>query len=104
MQINLVYITTKDKAEAKAIGKKLVEERLAAGVNIIDNVESVYRWQGKVQEQGEAILIAKTKESLVSELIERVKSLHSYECPCVVSIPIQAGNKDFLDWIQKETT
>lgn len=103
MKFNLIYITTKDKKEARKIGKELVESRLAACVNIIDDMNSMYWWEGRVQDENEAILIAKTKESLVAELIEKVKSMHSYECPCVVSLPILNGNKKFLKWIEKET-
>ena len=103
MRLNLIYITAKDKEEARNIGKELVGSKLAACVNIIDKMNSFYWWEGKVQDDNEAILIAKTKESLVSELIEKVKSMHSYECPCIVAFPILDGNKDYLEWIKKET-
>ena len=103
MSFNLIYITTKDQAEAKAIGQRLVEERLAACANIMDNMESIYWWQGKVQSNREAVLIVKTKEGLVPELIAKVKSLHSYECPCIVSLPIVDGNPAFLNWIDQQT-
>lgn len=98
-----VYITAKDRAEARAIGEKLVNERLAACVNILDGMESVYRWKGQVESAGEAVLIAKTREDLVAKLTERVKALHSYDCPCIVALPITGGNPDFLDWIENET-
>ena len=100
---NSVYITTKNKAEAERIGRALVQERLAACVNIIDGMNSIYRWEGKIQEDKEAVLIAKTKQSLVKKLTNRVKSLHSYSCPCIISLPILGGNKDYLDWLSKET-
>lgn len=100
----LVYITTKDRDEAKKIGFELVSNRLAAGVNIIDKIESIYWWEGKVQKESEALLIVKTKESAVPALIEKVKSLHSYKTPCIVSLPIAYGNPDFLKWIEAETT
>ena len=103
MKLNLVYVTTKDKDEARRIGRALVESRLAACVNIIDGVNSIYWWEGEVQDETEAVLIAKTKEALAPELIEKVKALHSYSCPCVVSLPIQDGNPDFLSWIESET-
>ena len=103
MKLNLVYITTKDKEEARKIGKELVESRLAACVNIVENMNSIYWWEGKIQDETEAVLMAKTKESLVPELIKRVKSMHSYSCPCIVALPIQDGYKPFIDWIQKET-
>ena len=99
----MVYITAKDQAEARRIGRALVEERLAACVNIIEGIESIYWWEGQVRAEGEAVLIAKTKAALVPALIERVKSLHSYACPCVVSLPILDGNPEFLEWIAAET-
>jgi periplasmic divalent cation tolerance protein len=103
MEINLIYITAKDHDEAEKIGQELVKERLAAGVNIFDKVKSLYWWEGKIRQEGEALIIAQTKESLVSLLIERVKSLHSYVCPCVVALPVKTGNKEFIDWVINET-
>jgi periplasmic divalent cation tolerance protein len=103
MNLTLVYITARDKDEARRIGQELVESRLAACVNIVDGMNSMYWWQGELQDETEAVLIAKTKESLVPELIERVKSMHSYDCPCVVSLPILDGNADFLKWVEDET-
>ncbi|MBU1657349.1 MAG: divalent-cation tolerance protein CutA [Candidatus Omnitrophica bacterium] len=88
MAYNIVYITTKDKTEAEMIGKVLIESKLAACVNIIDGMKSIYRWEGKIEEGNEVILIAKTKDTLVPELTEKVKSVHSYSCPCVVALPI----------------
>jgi len=76
---------------------------LAASANIIDNMNSLYWWDGEVQDDREVILIAKTVEALVPELIDKVKSMHSYECPCIVSLPIIDGNPAFLEWIAKET-
>jgi periplasmic divalent cation tolerance protein len=102
MKINLIYITAKDKAEARKIGSELIESKLAACVNIIDNMNSMYVWQGKIQDDKEAILIAKTTEARVPLLIEKVKTLHSYDCPCIVSIPVSGGNREFLDWIANE--
>ena len=103
MAVNLIYITTSTLDEARAIGKELVSSRLAACANIIDQINSIYWWDGKIQDDREVLLIAKTKESLVRELIEKVRSMHSYECPCIVSLPILDGNKPFLDWIVEET-
>jgi len=101
--IRMVYITCANLEEAKNIGKKIVEERLAACANIIDNIYSFYWWEGKLQDDKETIIIAKTKNSLVHDLIEKVKSMHSYECPCIVTLPILEGNIDFLEWVVKET-
>ena len=103
MAINLIYITTGTLEEARAIGRELVSSRLAACANIIHDINSIYWWDGKIQDDREVLLIAKTKESLVPALIEKVKSMHSYECPCIVSLPILDGNKAFLDWVVGET-
>ncbi|WP_069130593.1 divalent-cation tolerance protein CutA [Rhodohalobacter halophilus] len=99
--LRVVYITTKDKQEAQIIGQKLVEEKLAACVNIMDGMESIYRWKDEVVSEKETILIAKTSYSNVSPLTKRVKELHSYEVPCVITFNIseQEGNSDYLDWL-----
>lgn len=99
--LRFIYITTKDRNEAKAIGKTLVEEKLAACVNILDGMESIYRWKDTVESDIECILIAKTTYSNVGRLTQRVKELHSYEVPCVVSLNLaeQEGNEEYLDWI-----
>ena len=103
MKINFIYMTVGSKDEARKIGKELVSARLAACVNILDNMNSFYMWQGKVQDDAEIVMIAKTTEDRVPALIEKVKSLHSYDCPCIVSIPVSGGNQAFLDWIAEET-
>ena len=103
MKYNLVYITASDLEEARKIGRELVASRLAACVNIIDNMNSFYWWEGEIQDDREVVLVAKTRETLVPKVIDKVKSMHSYSCPCVVSLPILAGNPDFLQWIETET-
>ena len=102
MKVNFIYMTAGSKDEARKIGKALVISRLAACVNILDNMNSFYMWQGKVQDDTEIVMIAKTTEDRVPELVEKIKSLHSYDCPCIVSIPILDGNQAFLDWIAEE--
>jgi periplasmic divalent cation tolerance protein len=81
----------------------LVEERLAACANIIGPVRSLYWWEGKLQDEPEAICLCKTRADLVARLAQRVKELHSYECPCVVAVPIVGGNPAFIEWIARET-
>lgn len=97
-----VYMTVGSKKEALAIGNELVVNRLAACVNIIDQMNSIYRWDGEIHYGSEVVMIAKTLSSKVPELIEIVKANHSYECPCIVTLPILSGNPDFLDWIARE--
>ncbi len=103
MAHSLVYMTTETKADAERIGRALVGERLAACVNIVGGMRSLYWWDGAVQQAGETILIAKTRTSLVDRLTERVRELHDYDCPCIVSLAIDGGNPAFLDWIEAET-
>ncbi|WP_350356688.1 divalent-cation tolerance protein CutA [Fodinibius salsisoli] len=105
MNLRLVYITTSNKQEAKSIGRKLVEEKLAACVNIIDGMEAIYRWEGEIVEEQETILIAKTPYHNVKELTGRVKELHSYDCPCVISLQLteQEGNEQYQHWLINNT-
>ena len=102
MEINMVYITAGSKDEAKRIGKVLINARLAACVNIIENMTSMYMWDGKLQDASETILIAKTTKERVSDLMEKVTTLHSYDCPCIVCLPVSDGNPAFLKWIANE--
>lgn len=103
--LRMVYITTSSKEEARTIGRALVEEKLAACVNIIGGMESIYRWKGEIEEANETILIAKTPYHNVKPLTKKVKEMHSYDCPCVVSLTLteQEGNDDYLRWLIKET-
>jgi periplasmic divalent cation tolerance protein len=97
----LAYITCADELEATSIGRALVEQRLAACANIIPGMKSIYRWKGSVETAEEVVLIAKTEETLADKLTECVKSLHSYECPCIVITRIVPGNTAFFDWISE---
>jgi len=97
-------MTAPNDAEASEIARVLVEERLAACVNIIPGMRSIYRWQGEIHDDAEIVLIAKTRRDLVPALTDKIRDMHSNDCPCVVSIPIDGGNPDFLDWIDGQTT
>lgn len=98
-----VYVTTGNRAEALDIGQKMVESRLAACANILGGATSIYWWQDRIHIEDEVVLILKTREALLPELIEAVKSLHSYECPCVIALPILGGNPDYMEWLVNET-
>lgn len=102
MKYKLVYVTTKDEKEAKKIAEVLVKEKLAACTNIFP-IRSIYRWEGKIHEETEVAIFIKTKMELVDELIKRVKELHSYEVPCIVSLAIENGHTNFLKWIGEST-
>lgn len=103
MTYSFVYVTAGDLAEAKALGRALVEARLAACANVLPGITPIYWWEGKVEEGAEAVLILKTRDSLVERVIDFVTRHHSYACPCVVALPIVKGNPAFLDWIGAET-
>ena len=103
MSAVMVYITAGDKQEAEKVGKALIESKTAACVNIVDGMQSMFWWNGGVEKDNEVVVIAKTKVGLVTSLTEEVKSVHSYDCPCVVAVPVIDGNPDFLQWIQEET-
>ena len=89
--------------EANNIGQRLVEQNLAACENLLENMTSIYKWEDKLEEGQEVVMIAKTRKSLMPKLIETVNRLHSYDCPCILELPIQGGNPDFLKWILGET-
>jgi periplasmic divalent cation tolerance protein len=99
-----VHITTPTRIEADKIARALVDEKLAACVTIFPDVRSVYRWHGAVQAAHEFALMVKTRADLFDALAEKVKSLHSDACPCIVAAPITAGYQPYLDWITQETT
>ena len=103
MNFNLVYVTTPGEEEARALGRDLVEARLAAGANVIPGATSFYWWEGALREAAEAVLIAKTRDDLVEAVIERVRARHGYDCPCIIALPIRAGHRAYLDWIGTET-
>ena len=103
MPVMFVYVTAGDAAEALRIGRAVVEERLAACANVLAGMRSVYWWQGAVEEAGEAVLILKTTDDRLGALIDRVRDLHSYDCPCIEALPVIAGNQGFLDWVASET-
>ncbi len=103
--LTLVYITTESEEEASRIGKAIVEQKLAACVNIIPGMQSIYRWKGEIEEASETVLIAKTHTSRIKELTKLVKDMHNYECPCIVAFPLSEdkGNSEYLEWLFQES-
>ncbi len=99
MSVKLIYVTVPLREEAEKLAEVLVTEQLAACANIIEGVTSIFHWEGKLCRENEVILILKTTEERVEELTERIKQLHSYDCPCIVALPIEGGNPDFLTWV-----
>ncbi len=103
-EISWIYVTCESTEQAKAIGKEVVRQRLAACANIFPAMESIYWWNGKLEEGLETVLILKTTSELAERLIAAVKRLHSYEVPCVIALPVEKGNPDYLRWIVEETS
>ena len=98
----VVFITTEAGEEAVLISKVLLEQRKAACINIIDGVNSMYWWQGKIDSTCESLLIVKTRGSLLEDIIQIVKEIHSNDVPEIIALPITGGNKDYLEWVGKE--
>lgn len=103
METYVVYMTASSREEAARIGRALVEQRLAACVNILGEIDSIYWWDGGVQTAQEVAFIAKTAKDKLEALTAAVKSLHSYEVPCVAALSIGQGLPAFLHWIEEET-
>ena len=100
----VVLITAANAGEAQQISKLLLEQRKTACINIIPKVDSVFWWEGNLDSAQESLLIAKTKASLLPEIINLVKELHSYTVPEIIALPIVGGNPDYLEWIDKNVS
>jgi periplasmic divalent cation tolerance protein len=103
MQPVFLYMTAASAEEEALIGRTLVAERLVACANMLGPIRSFYWWDGAVQDGMEVALVAKTRADLAEAATNRVRSLHSYVCPCVVTLPLSGGNPEFLQWIDSET-
>jgi periplasmic divalent cation tolerance protein len=99
----VILVTASSEEEAKKIAQSLVEKRLVACVNIIKDVQSVFRWKGKISDEKELLLIIKTRKKLYKNVEEEIKTLHAYEVPEIIALPIISGSKDYLYWVDSET-
>lgn len=99
----LVYMTAGSLDEAELVGRKLVDERLAACVNLLPRMVSIYRWEDAVHRAEEFVVLAKTRRGLAEALCARVSELHSYDVPCAVVLPIEGGLPDYLAWLSAQT-
>jgi len=99
-----VYSTHQNKSEALQMAKTLSKEKLIACANIVDQVTSVYEWKGQICEENEVIIIMKTQKSHFEALKKRIEEAHPYDCPCIIAIPIEDGNQDYLFWLKQATT
>ncbi|MGO8944936.1 MAG: divalent-cation tolerance protein CutA [Syntrophobacteraceae bacterium] len=102
-EISIVLVTAGSAGEAAAIGRTLIEERFAACANIVPGIRSIYRWKGKICDEQEFLIIIKTRTSLFEAVQKRVKELHSYEVPEIISFPVARGLPQYLEWVQAET-
>jgi periplasmic divalent cation tolerance protein len=95
----LILTTTNSKENANKLGKELVKNKLAACVNIIEKVTSIYEWKNELVEDNEFLLIIKSKKDLFKKVEKKIKSIHSYETPEIISFDISDGSKEYLEWI-----
>ena len=102
--VAVIYSTTSKIQDARRIAHTLVQEQIVACVNIIPKIESYYRWKGKIENDEEVVLIAKTTDKNVKKTIQRIKNLHTYELPDIIVLPIIGGLKDYLSYIADETS
>ena len=99
MSAILIYVTCENEKEASKIAQKLVSSDIVACANIIPHTKAVFKWEGSIYEQSEAILILKSQTARSKEIIEEIKAVHSYDLPCILSLKIKDGNTEFLQWI-----
>ncbi len=99
----VVLVTASSPDEAAGIAKKLVADRLAACVNILPSIRSIYRWQGKICDDSEVLLVIKTQDRKLDRLMDRIKEIHSYDLPEMIVLPIIGGWEPYLAWLKKET-
>lgn len=98
-RVYVVLVTGPNREELLALGRRTVEEELAACVNVTEGVRSVYRWEGSVEEEDEALAIAKTTGGRLDELEARVRELHPYDEPEFVALPVERGSRSYLAWV-----
>ena len=97
----LVLTTTKGRAEAGRIAKKIVEGKLAACANVVPGISSTYRWKGKIERSSESLLLIKTSDDKLDKLVERIRELHSYDVPEIMALPIKRGSPEYFKWLKE---
>jgi len=100
----VVFVTCPSREEAIKIARSLIEERVAACVNVIDRLKSIYWWQGKVEEDDEVLLIIKTSDEAFTKVVDKVRELHSYTVPEIIALPIVRGFEGYLKWLRENVT
>ena len=101
--VRIVLMTAGNQEQANRIARVLVDERLAACVNVVGPIRSVYRWRDAVEDETEYLLLAKTRAALYARLERRVKELHSYEVPEVIALSPNSGSRPYLEWLMEST-
>ncbi len=102
-ELRLLYVTTKNAEQARALGQELLRRNLIACANILPQMESIYRWKGEIQNDQETVVIFKTQRALVPQATKAIEELHEYETPCVLELPIESGSQGYLNWLLQET-
>jgi periplasmic divalent cation tolerance protein len=100
----VVYITASGEEEAEKIARVLLENKLAACVNVVRGVRSIYRWQGKIEDGAEVLMIVKSRRAHFERLTAAVKKLHSYSVPEIIALPVVEGSEEYLAWLKEETS
>ena len=101
--VSLIYSTFGNIEDARKTGRTLIEQKLVACVNIIPTIESIYRWQGKIEEDHECVMIAKTSDKNIEKTIQKIHELHTYDVPDIIALPLKSGLKEYLQYIEDET-
>lgn len=97
----VVFATAASRQEAQTIARALIDEQLAACVNISGGLHSFFRWKGAVDEAQESLLVIKSRRELFEKIAGRIRQLHSYDCPEIIALPVLAGQREYLDWIDE---
>ncbi len=100
----VVYINARDNEEAEKIARQLLKRRQAACVNIVPGVNSHFWWQNRLDSAQECLLVVKTKDTLLPDIVKSVRKIHSYSVPEIIALPIVGGSQEYLDWIDSEVT
>lgn len=101
--VSVIYTTINNKQDALRIAHVLVEEQLVACVNIIPDIKSIYRWKGKIEEENEYILIAKTVDENINKTVARIEKIHPYDLPDIIVLPVTGGLEDYLEYVNIST-